>query len=71
MQTMTATRIELKKDLPEQQVRDTCDRIRAVAGEFRVVSTGNNPLAIVVDTANPQKIDTIAKMPSVAKVMRF
>ncbi len=67
MSMMPASRVEFKQGLTAEEIKDTADKIRSIAGSFNEQST-EKQIAVVVPTSNPQKLAQIRALPGVARV---
>jgi hypothetical protein len=67
MSMAPATRIELKKDISREDAQQTVRQIHDIAGQFNIMSNAN-PVVLVVNTTNPEKIQRIRQLANVAKV---
>ena len=67
MSMMPASRVEFKKDLTPEEIQNTADQIRSIAGSFNRMGRGE-PIVVIVPTGNQQKLAQIRALPGVAKV---
>jgi hypothetical protein len=67
MSMMPASRVEFKQGLTAEEIKDTADKIRSIAGSFNELSNGKQ-IAVVVPTSNPAKLAQIRALPGVARV---
>lgn len=67
MSLMPASSVEFKKNLSVDEVKDTAEKIRSIAGSFNLVGRGE-PVTVIVPTTDPVKLNAIRALPGVAKV---
>ena len=69
MSMMPASRVEFKKNLTAEQVKETVDQIISITGAFnRLNPPLVNAAGMIIPTSNPQKLSQIRALPHVAKV---
>ncbi len=67
MSMLPASRVELKRNLSRSEIDETASEIRKIAGQFNIMSS-KNPVVLIVNTSNPDKLSKIRALPNVAKV---
>lgn len=69
MSMMPASRVEFKKNLTTEQIKETVDQIISITGAFNRMNPHLiNATGMIVPTSNPQKLAQIRALPHVAKV---
>jgi hypothetical protein len=59
--------VVFRKDLSQEEIRDTADAVRGIAGYFMVASRGN-PVQLIVNDPGSARIQKLRALPGVDRV---